>query len=35
MPICVVRKKIKPDQNEVITYSYGDQEKIYIKESKK
>ena len=27
-PICVVRKKIKPDLNEVITYSYGDQEKI-------
>ena len=26
--MCVVRKKIKPDQNEVITYSYGDQEEI-------
>ena len=28
MPMCVVRKKIKSDQNEEITYSYGDQEKI-------
>ena len=26
--MCVVRKKIKSDQNEVITYSYGDQEEI-------
>ena len=30
----VVREEDKPDLNEVITYSYGDQEKIY-KESKK
>ena len=29
MPMCVVREENKPDHNEVITYSYGDQEKLY------
>ena len=27
--MCVVREENKPDLIEVITYSYGDQEKIY------
>ena len=26
--MCVVREENKPDLNEVITYSYGDQEEI-------
>ena len=33
--MCVVGEEDKPDLNEVITYSYGDREKNYIKESKK
>ena len=27
--MCVVREENKPDLNKVITYSYGDQKKLY------